>query len=241
MAVLSVERLSTLLKEAKGAHAEYERRLGRRDEVWPEWYAQFLCGRIAATEGLSPVTLTGRFVELRPLRMEHLDALCAVGLDPALWRHTVSQITTRAELEAYVRTALDEQEAGRSLPFAILSLADGVIVGSTRYGNIDRFNRHVEIGWTWVAPRWQRTAINTEAKLLLLRHAFETLDCMRVEFKTDRLNEQSRTALQRIGAVEEGVFRRHILTQSGRWRDSVYFSILAEEWPAIRGTLEARL
>jgi N-acetyltransferase len=241
MAVLSVERLSTLLTEAKGAHAEYERRLGRRDEVWPEWYAQFLCERIAAAEGLSPVTLKGRFVELRPLRMEDLDALCAVGLDPALWRHTVSQITTRAELEDYVRTALDEQEVGRSLPFAILSLADGVIVGSTRYGNIDRPNRHVEIGWTWVAPRWQRTAINTEAKLLLLRHAFETLDCMRVEFKTDRLNEQSRTALKRIGAVEEGVFRRHILTQSGRWRDSVYFSILAEEWPAIRGTLEARL
>jgi hypothetical protein len=99
---------------------------------------------------------------------------------------------------------LDEQEAGRSLPFAIVSLADGVIVGSTRYGNIDRPNRHVEIGWTWVAPRWQRTAINAEAKLMLLRHAFETLGCIRVEFKTDRLNEQSRTALKRIGAVEEG-------------------------------------
>lgn len=243
MPALTVERLESLLRAAERAHGPYEGKLGHRDEDWPKWYAQFMLPEIlnAGTAGHQPVTLTGRFVELRPLRLDHLDALCAVGLDPVLWRHTVSQITTQPELEQYLRTALDEQAAGRSLPFVIVSLADDVIVGSTRYGNIDRPNRHVEIGWTWVSPRWQRSPINTEAKLLLLRHAFETLDCKRVEFKTDRLNEQSRAALKRIGAVEEGTFRRHMLTQSGRWRDTVYFSIVAEEWPAVRASLEAKL
>lgn len=245
MNALTAKRLESLLLDAKRAHGEYERTLGHGDEDWPKWYAEFMSRQLAttpqATAGHQPVTLTGRAVELRPLRMDDLDALCAVGLEPALWRHTISQITTRAELEAYLRTALEDQEAGRALPFVIVSRSDGVIVGSTRYGNIDRPNRHVEIGWTWVAPRWQRTPINTEAKLLLLRHAFESLGCVRVEFKTDRLNEQSRTALQRIGAVEEGTFRSHMLTQSGRWRDSVNFSILVQEWPAVRGALERRL
>ena len=243
MAALTAERLESLLGAAERAHGAYERGLGHRDEDWPKWYADFMLPLLldASALGHQPITLTGRSVELRPLHMNHLDALCEVGLEPALWRHTVSQITTRGELERYLRTALDEQAAGRSLPFVLVSRADQVIVGSTRYGNIDRPNRRVEIGWTWVAPRWQRTSINTEAKLLLLRHAFETLGCMRVEFKTDRLNEQSRTALQRIGAVEEGTFRRHMLTQSGRWRDSVYFSIVAEDWPAVREALEAKL
>src|SRR5215510_12490020 len=109
MTLLSVARLEQLLRESEHEHGKFERHLGARDENWPLWYAQFLCDRIAETDGLAPVTLTGRFVELRPLRLEHLDELCAVGLDPSLWRHTVSQITTRAELEAYVRTALDEQ------------------------------------------------------------------------------------------------------------------------------------
>jgi RimJ/RimL family protein N-acetyltransferase len=138
------------------------------------------------------------------LTHDDTDALVAVGLDPDLWRHTVSQVTSHADMERYIETALEEQSAGRSLPFVIGSRSEGRVVGCTRYGNIDRHNRRVEIGWTWVAPPWQRTPINTEAKLLLLRHAFESLACVRVEFKTDRLNEKSRTALRRIGAVEEG-------------------------------------
>lgn len=192
-------------------------------------------------QALQPVTLRGRFVELRPLTLDDTDALVAVGLDPELWRLSVSQVTSEADMERYIQTALEEQAAGRSLPFLISSQLDGSVVGSTRYGNIDRYNRRVEIGWTWVAPPWQRTPINTEAKLLLLRHAFESLGCVRVEFKTDRLNEKSRAALRRIGAVEEGIFRRHMITDTGRWRDSVYFSVVAEEWPAVRAGLEAKL
>lgn len=184
-----------------------------------------------------PVTLTGRFVELRPLSLEDTDALCAVGLDAKLWRYTISQVANRADMERYIRAALDEQAAGRSLPFVVVSRSDGVAAGSTRYGNIDRHNRRVEIGWTWVAPRWQRTPVNTEAKLLLLTHAFEFLGCVRVEFKTDRLNEKSRAALRRIGAIEEGTLRHHLLTETGRFRDSTYYSILVEEWPGVRQAL----
>lgn len=127
------------------------------------------------------------------------------------------------------------------MPFAIVELASGTVVGSTRYGNIDRANRRVEIGWTWIGRPWQRTAVNTESKYLLLRHAFETLGCIRVEFKTDALNERSRQALLRIGAKEEGIFRSHVVTSTGRIRDSVYFSIIDREWPAVKTRLEAML
>jgi RimJ/RimL family protein N-acetyltransferase len=128
-----------------------------------------------------------------------------------------------------------------SLPFAIVEKATGRAIGSTRYGNIDRTHHRVEIGWTWVAREWQRTAMNTEAKYLLLRHAFETLGCMRVELKTDSLNERSRAAILRIGAREEGTFRNHMITASGRIRHTVYFSIIDSEWPAVKVHLEARL
>jgi RimJ/RimL family protein N-acetyltransferase len=117
----------------------------------------------------------------------------------------------------------------------------GLVVGSTRFGNIDLANRRLEIGWSWIAPPWQRSAINTEAKYLMLRHAFERLGCMRVEFKTDVLNIRSRQALLRIGAKEEGILRQHMITSSGRLRDTVYYSILDHEWPAIKGELERKL
>jgi RimJ/RimL family protein N-acetyltransferase len=119
--------------------------------------------------------------------------------------------------------------------------ADGRIVGSTRFGNIDRENRHTEIGWTWIAPAWQRTAVNTEAKLLMLRHAFEEWKCIRVELKTDVLNERSRSAIVRLGAREEGVFRKHLIARGGRVRDSIFYSIIDEEWPSVRERLERRL
>jgi len=119
--------------------------------------------------------------------------------------------------------------------------SSGTVVGSTRFGNIDPANRRVEIGWTWISPGFQRTYINSEAKYLMLRHAFDVWDCVRVELKTDVLNEKSRAAMLRLGAVEEGVLRRHILTYSGRFRDTIYYSILDHEWPAVRARLEARL
>ena len=127
------------------------------------------------------------------------------------------------------------------LPFALIEKSTGRAIGSTRYGNIDRTHHRVEIGWTWVAPTWQRTAVNTEAKYLLLRHAFETLGCIRVELKTDSLNEKSRNAILRIGAREEGTFRNHMITASGRIRHTVYFSVLDSEWPEVKSRLQSRL
>jgi RimJ/RimL family protein N-acetyltransferase len=144
-------------------------------------------------------------------------------------------------MEDYVRGALAEQAAGRALPFATVEKASQTVAGSTRFGAIDPANRRVEIGWTWLAPRWQRTVLNTEAKYLMMRHAFEQWDCVRVEFKTDVLNTTSRQALLRIGAKEEGILRSHIITATGRIRDTVYFSVTASEWPAVRAALEAKL
>jgi RimJ/RimL family protein N-acetyltransferase len=190
---------------------------------------------------VSPVILEGRHVRLEPLTKAHLTALAQVGLDEELWRWIPTAVRTAEEMAAYIETALQEQERGVSLPFVILEKGTGRAVGSTRYGNIDRTHHRVEIGWTWVARDWQRTAINTEAKYLLLRHAFETLGCLRVELKTDSLNEKSRAAILRIGAKEEGIFRNHMITESGRIRHSVYFSIIESEWPAVKARLETML
>ncbi|HEX4545885.1 MAG TPA: GNAT family protein, partial [Candidatus Acidoferrum sp.] len=164
-----------------------------------------------------------------------------VGLDEELWRWIPTQVRTPEEMADYIETALNEQDRGVSLPFALLEKATGRAIGSTRYGNIERTRHRVEIGWTWVARDWQRTAINNEAKYLLLRHAFETLGCMCVELKTDSLNERSRAAILRIGACEEGVFRNHMITASGRIRHTVYFSIIDSEWPAVKMRLESKL
>jgi N-acetyltransferase len=196
---------------------------------------------MAAEMRVTPVTLEGRHVRLEPLAKAHLAGLAEVGLDEELWRWIPTAVRTREEMAAYIETALQEQERGVSLPFAILEKATGRAIGSTRYGNIDRTHHRVEIGWTWVAREWQRTAMNTEAKYLLLKHAFESLGCMRVELKTDSLNEKSRAAILRIGAKEEGIFRNHMITASGRIRHSAYYSIIDSEWPAVKARLEAKL
>lgn len=140
-------------------------------------------------------------------------------------------------MHRYVTTALDELQRGVSLPFVIVDQASGQIIGSTRYGNIEVAHRRLEIGWTWLTPAFQRSRANTEAKLLLLTHAFEILGMHRVELKTDALNAKSRAAIGRIGATQEGIFRRHMITASGRVRDTVYFSIIDSEWPAIKAKL----
>lgn len=187
------------------------------------------------------VSLEGRVVRLEPLSLDHLDGLCLVGLDEDLWRLTVSQVHTRDDLQRYIQTALTERAHGVSLPFATLERATGQPIGSTRFGNIDRQHRRVEIGWTWLGRTWQRTPANTEAKFLMLQYAFEELGCIRVEFKTDVLNERSRRALLRIGAQQEGILRQHMITEGDRLRDTVYFSILDREWPTVRAGLEAKL
>jgi N-acetyltransferase len=190
---------------------------------------------------IAPVILTGRHVRLEPLTLEHAAGLAEVGLDDDLWKWIPTPVRTPEEMSAYVQTALQEQAAGSALPFALIEKSSGRVVGSTRYANIERVHHRLEIGWTWVARPWQRTAINTEAKYLLLRHAFETLKCMRVELKTDSLNEKSRAAILRIGAREEGTFRKHMVTASGRIRHTLYFSIVDSEWPEVKARLEARL
>lgn len=196
---------------------------------------------------IEPVTLEGEFVRLEPLSLEkHFADLCAVGLDAEIWRWSPKQIKTEADLQNYIETALDEQRRGVSLPFATVLKETGKAIGSTRFGNIDAANKRVEIGWTWIGLEFQRTFVNTEAKFLMLRHAFETWNCNRVELKTDALNERSRRAILRIGAKEEGIFRKHAVTDSGRLRDTVYFSILDDEWALevkenLQNKLQARL
>jgi N-acetyltransferase len=190
---------------------------------------------------IEPVVLGGRHIRLEPLSVDHLDSLAEAGLDEELWRLIPIQVKTRDDMLQYIRTALQQLADGTSLPFATVEQSSGRAVGSTRYMNIDRVNRHVEIGSTWIGRAWQRTAVNTEAKYLMLRHAFEHLGCLRVELKTDALNERSRNAILRIGAKQEGIFRRHVICDTGRVRDSVYFSIIDFEWPDVKTALEQKL
>jgi RimJ/RimL family protein N-acetyltransferase len=190
---------------------------------------------------IEPVILEGVRARLEPLREDHLDGLSAIGLDPELWRWTVATNRTPDDLRRYVNVALELARRGEALPFAIIEGSTGRIAGSTRFGNLDAANRRVEIGWTWLGREFQRTGLNTEVKYLMLRHAFETMECIRVELKTDVLNRQSRAAIERIGGREEGILRSHMITENGRIRDTVYYSILAHEWPTLRPWFEERL
>lgn len=190
---------------------------------------------------VEPVTLEGKSVRLEPLRVDHLPALCRVGLDEAIWRWTANIVKDESDIERYVREALADQAVGKAVPFVTIEAATGTVVGSTRFGNIDPVNRKAEIGWTWINPQWQRTAINTEAKLLMLTHAFDALRCRRVELKTSTRNARSRAAMLRIGATEEGTLRQHMINPDGSSRDSVYFSILDGEWPMVKERLAGML
>jgi len=192
---------------------------------------------------VSPLTLQGAVVRLEPLRHEHVELFWEVAksdLDD-IFRWIPYSMKTPEDFRGVIAKAFQEQDRGESIVFATVEQNSGRAIGSTRFMNIDRVNRRVEIGSTWIAPPWQRTAVNTEAKYLMLRHAFEVWKCMRVELKTDALNTKSRNAILRIGAKEEGTLRRHLLTHTGRVRDTVYFSILDHEWPEAKAKLEARL
>jgi RimJ/RimL family protein N-acetyltransferase len=190
---------------------------------------------------IRPVTLQGRFVRLEAMSLDHCEALAAIGLGHDIFRWYPFAVDTERDMLAWVRRSLEGREAGTSLPFTTIERATGNIVGSTSYLAIDRANRRLEIGSTWLGVPWQRSVCNTEAKYLQLRHCFEELGCIRVEFKTDSLNARSRAALLRIGAVEEGTFRSHMICPGGRRRDSVYFSIVDSEWPAVKQRLEGFL
>ncbi len=190
---------------------------------------------------LSAPVLPGRHVRLEPLSLDHLPGLITVGCDPVLWQITVNDGSSPEAMRRWVEAALEDQRLGAAVPFATVLQETGQVVGGSRFGNISEKDRHAEIGWTWVGRARQRTAVNTEAKYLMLLHAFETWSLVRVEFKTDAINLQSRAALLRIGAREEGILRKHAQTWTGRFRDSVFFSILDDEWPAVKARLAARL
>ncbi len=190
---------------------------------------------------VEPVILAGQHVRLEPLTADHHEALCEIGLDPEIWRWYTKPVLSRDDMLQFIESTLQSQAARIEVPFVTIEQASGRPVGSTRYMNIDRPNRHVEIGSTWIAPPWQRTAINTEAKYLMLRHAFETLECIRVELKTDALNQRSRDAILRIGAKHEGIFRNHMICADGRLRNSAWYSIIDSEWPQVKAALEEKL
>jgi N-acetyltransferase len=190
-----------------------------------------------------PITLEGSVVRLEPIRRDHAELFWAVAKDALddIFHWIPYRMKTREDFHLLVEKAFAEQDRGESVVFATVERSSGQVIGSTRFMNIDRTNRRVEIGSTWIAPAWQRTAVNTEAKYLMLRHAFEVWKCIRVELKTDALNQKSRNAILRIGAKEEGTLRRHVITWTGRVRDSVYFSILDSEWLETKRKLEAKL
>ena len=190
---------------------------------------------------IGPVTLEGQHVRLEPVSLAHVPALWGVGAHAEIWRYLPYAMRSEDDMRAYVESELAKQQAGLVVRFVTVARASAQPVCSTSYLNIDRHHRRVEIGGTWITPAWQRSAINTEAKYLQLRHAFETLGCIRVEFKTDALNTTSRQAIARIGATEEGTLRNHMVMPDGRIRHSVYFSLTNDEWPRVKAHLEARM
>lgn len=194
-----------------------------------------------APQRVAPVTLAGNLVRLEPLGLDHVPGLAEVALDPAIWDWMFIRPTHEDDLRAWAEAAIAARETGAELPFATVDCASGRPIGSTRFMNIALEHARVEIGWTWLAPAWQRTGANREAKLLMLRHAFDELRCRRVEFKTDSRNDRSRAALLAIGATFEGISRNHMVMPDGRMRHSAWYSVIDEEWPAVRARLEASL
>jgi len=194
---------------------------------------------LTAGRWVEPVVLEGSIVRLEPLSLDHLDGLVEAGSDPEVWRWLPVGRPDRDGMARLIESALVDRDRGSSVPFATVERSTDRPIGSSRYLAIEPAHRRLEIGWTWLGTAWQRTGANREAKLLMLQHAFERLGCIRVEFKTDQLNEQSQEALRAIRAVEEGTFRNHMIVQDGRIRHSVYFSITDAEWPAVRERLSA--
>jgi len=198
---------------------------------------------LATNPEISPFTLEGEHVRLEPLQPKHAPLLWEIAKNHLveLFQWIPYQLESLKNFQEFNARVLDEQKHGLSVPFATFERGSDQLVGTTRFMNMDLSNRKVEIGSTWIAPPWQRTVVNTEAKYLMLMHAFEVWGCLRVELKTDAMNQRSRQAILRLGAREEGTLRKHILTWEGRQRDSVYFSILDTEWPEVKAKLRSKL
>lgn len=190
----------------------------------------------------TPVTLQGKHARLEPLSPAHAGDLFAVGQDAGIWAYMpVPTPASVDDVRAWIQSALDLQARGAVLPFAIVDVATNRAVGSTRYLDISASDRHVEIGWTWLATEYWRTPINTECKFLLLQYAFETLGCIRVALKTDLRNERSQRAIERIGGVREGVLRRVVVMHDGYQRSTVYYSVLDDEWADVARRLQEKM
>ena len=196
---------------------------------------------MSSNDWARPIVLEGRLVRLEPMSIGHLDGLAEIAFDPPLWQWTLARPTDRAGLEAWMATAIRNAETGTELPFVTVDRASGRPIGSSRYLNIVPEHLRLEIGWTWVGSEWQRSGANREAKLLMLEHAFESLGCHRVEFKTDSLNDRARRALLGIGATFEGIFRNHMIMPEGRLRHSAWYSVVDDEWPVVKARLVAGL
>jgi RimJ/RimL family protein N-acetyltransferase len=190
---------------------------------------------------MEPITLTGRFVTLQPLAPEHLAGLQDAASDGELWKLFFTSVPKPEDMQQWLDAALALQHKNEALTFVVFENFSGKIVGTTRYCNLDMSNRRLEIGYTWYAQRVQRSAVNTECKLLLLRHAFEKLKCIAVEFRTDWLNQTSQRAIERLGAKRDGILRNHKIMPDGRIRDSVVYSILNTEWHGIQQNLSFKL
>ncbi|MBB6153670.1 RimJ/RimL family protein N-acetyltransferase [Pseudomonas sp. JAI115] len=186
-------------------------------------------------------TLQGPRILLRPLQYSDADALLRAAADGELWNLTVTVVPSASTIDSYLKKALDGRDAGTFMPFVIVLKDSGEVIGSTRFWKIDPLNRKLEIGSSWIAARWQKSFVNTEAKYLMLRHAFEVLDCVRVQFTTDENNQKSRNAILRLGAQQEGIVRHERIMPDGRKRNSVRFSIIDDEWPQVRQVLEQKL
>jgi RimJ/RimL family protein N-acetyltransferase len=191
---------------------------------------------------VKPVVLTGQHVRLEPMTEAHVPALAEIGAGQSFWDFMLyGNITSVQDMKNWVLDILSRAANGTDLPFVAVHLASGRVAGATRYLNIVPKDRGLEVGGTWYGVDFQRTAVNTECKYLLLQYAFETLGCIRVQFKTDLRNERSQKAIERIGAVKEGVLRNHMILPDGRYRHSVFYSILDSEWPAVKKRLEELL
>ena len=191
---------------------------------------------------VKPVVLTGKHVRLEPMTEDHAPGLAEIGAGQTFWDFMLyGNINTVDDMRNWVKDILSRAEKGTDLPFVAIHLASGRVAGATRYLNIMPKDRGLEIGGTWYGTEFQRTPVNTECKYLLLQHAFETLGCIRVQLKTDSRNERSQKAIKRIGAVKEGVLRNHMILPDGRYRHSVFYSILDSEWPGVKKRLEEML
>jgi RimJ/RimL family protein N-acetyltransferase len=188
-----------------------------------------------------PPDLTGTHIRLRLMREDDAAALVRAASDGELWNLVITVVPSDATVAAYMKPALDGFRTGTVIPYVIENIATGGPIGATRFWKLDRANRTVEIGHTWISASYQRTAVNTEMKLLMLTYAFETLNCVRVQFQTDELNAKSRAAIARLGATEEGILRNERIMPDGRVRNTVMFSILDSEWPDVKSRLVARL